>query len=883
MKIVKPSTLALLHKPYRHRGEDRLVVAAVGFFRLGRPAERLLVENIQWPEVTKRLAEGFPLDEVMPKAHAEVLAAATAYAPNGEPVSEMEAAIQVGEVEKRLRVVGERQWLYGLLPLYQVTRPEPFTEMPIGWERAWGGDKHPANPLGRGYVGHRFSALVGENRGAMPNIEYPGRPHRSHARRYVPAGFGPLDPRWTPRIEQMGRPGKKAPEGIYPTLPDDLQWRAFNRAPEDQRLKGAAFAGGEPYRIEGLHPEQPLIEGELPALRARAFIQHQGDTPAEAREVPLAMDTLWLFPDALLGVAIYRGETPIGDADADDVAALMVGYERAADAPRPLEHYRRVLALRTDPETALANALNEGQLTPEKSAARQAELAAEQKSAELREQARQQAILDELDADFWNERGRTPPPGHTPPVAEPPPLGVIAPEAIARGDVDLGEFMERVEALAEKSAAEGDAMIAELTARAASAAQPAEPSTEALEAQYAEAKGRALAETSAETSNVTPAPPPLPENEPLTALPPVNDPPADLTALQRNGRRHAPTPTVPNEPLHPTVARRLGELARALIRDGASLFGRDLAGAQLAGVALPGADLREIQLERADLRGADLRGADLRGAVLTAARLDGADLSGADLREANLSGAEGRGVNLAGARLDQGMAQEAKLPEAELSDAVLDGWVARAIELDGATLDRARLDQAVFIGASLDATRWRGAEGRMAVFADASLKGADWEGCRLERCALLGADLTASRWRGARLERVFFGKGCDLIDADLRELRAQLCNFRESDLSDADLGGARFSQCDFGLARLHRARLEGALLHRSMLMQAELIECEANGADLFHSLARKASFRDSRLDRANLTHVDLTGADFTDTSLKGTTLPAPFRNARRAA
>ena len=862
MKIIKPTTLALLHKPYRHRGEERLVVAALGFFRLAAPAERFLAENTQWPEVTKRLPEGFPLDEVMPKERAEVLAAATAYAPDGEPVSEMESAIQVGEVEKRLRVVGDRQWLYGLLPLYRVTRPEPFTEMPIQWERAWGGDKHPANPLGRGYVGHRFSALVGDNQGPMPNIEYPGRPHRSHARRDLPAGFGPVDPRWSPRMERMGRPGKQAPDGAYPGLPDDLQWRAFNRAPEDQQLKGAVFSGGEPYRIEGLHPTRPVIEGELPNLRARAFIQYQGETPMEAHEVALAMDTLWLFPDARLGVAVYRGSAPISDGDALDVAALMAGYERAADTPRPLTHYREVMALRSDPETALAHALNEGQLTPEKSDTQRAEQAAEQQSAEARELARQQAILDEMDADFWAESGREPPPGHTPPKAQLSPLGLIAPEAIERGEVDLSQFIEKAEALAEAAADAADAQLAE----AAKLIPPKQaPSAAELEAQFQEASARALAPIEAP-----------PGDEPEAS---ANDQPPAMAALQRQARRVAPQPTVPNEPLDPSVAERLGELARELIAAGAPLAARDLAGAQLTGIQLPGADLREIQLERADLRGADLRGADLRRAALTGALLDGADLRGADLREANLSGAHAHGVNLTGARLDQAMAMEADLSDARLDQAILDDWIARDARLNRASFNGARLHRTLLSGAQLAATRWHGADLRMTILAEAALAGADFSGSHMERCALLGADLTASRWQGAELERTFFGRGCTLSNADLRELRAELCNFRESDLSDADLSGARFSQCDFGLARLHHARLEGTLLHRSILMQAELIGCEASGADLFHSLARKASFRDSRFDRANLIRVELTGADFTGASLKRAKLPTMGRAA----
>ena len=36
------------------------------------------------------------------------------------------------------------------------TQPAPFTEMPLGWDRSYGGKKYAQNPLGRldGQIGH---------------------------------------------------------------------------------------------------------------------------------------------------------------------------------------------------------------------------------------------------------------------------------------------------------------------------------------------------------------------------------------------------------------------------------------------------------------------------------------------------------------------------------------------------------------------------------------------------------------------------------------------------------------------------------------------------------------------------------------------------------
>jgi len=209
MKIVKPMTLSLMHRPYRWQGRDRLLVATLGFFALGGRPEALLRDNLQWRKVMSALPPGRPLDELMPKRRGEVLLAGSAYAANGLAVTEQTVRLSVGGVDKRLRVVGDRQWMYGMLPWLQVTEPLPFTQIPLTWNRAYGGAGHPANPEGRGYARNPLAALFGRNHGDMPNLEHPQRPVRGPRRRYAPAGFGQLDVDWTPRRQWIGSYGRR--------------------------------------------------------------------------------------------------------------------------------------------------------------------------------------------------------------------------------------------------------------------------------------------------------------------------------------------------------------------------------------------------------------------------------------------------------------------------------------------------------------------------------------------------------------------------------------------------------------------------------------------------------------------------------------------------
>ena len=900
MKIIKPMTLALLHKPYRQFGENRLVVATLGFFRLGGDGNerRLLTENLQWPELLKALPEGFPLDEVMPKAQPEVLAATTAYAPGGEAVESMECTIAVGDatngVAKRLRVSGEREWLYGLVPLYQVTRPVPFKAMPMDWRRAYGGEGHPANPEGRGYVGHRFSAFVGQNQGVMPNVEYPHAPTRGHAKASAPAGFGPIDPRCQPRAGKLGTYDKQWLENDHPGLPRDLRWEAFNRAPEDQWL-GAPLTGGEPYRIEGLHPTLAVIEGEIPRLRHRAFIRFEGEASDQCREIPLAMDTLWLFPDRRLGVVVQRGQIVVEDSDALDVASLMAAYEHTDDTPRGLDHYQRVQALRLDPETAAAHALNEAQLAPELDAAEAARRAAEQQAAEEAFLADNQALLDELEADFWAEAPADAelikPADYTPPKAELPPMGLIPQAAIERGELDLSAYLANAEALAEAAAEQADAEMKAAEARLAKEL-PEVPADE-KEAADRLAEAKAAAEKRATTLNAEAA-----QLQEVLALAEQSGQPVDpeqraqaeqgvaeALAQQRKGRRTAPNLTVelPAEEHAAAVGAHLGRWVAARIAAGEPLSGRELIGADLRGLDLSGLDLSGILLEGAELSRVSFSGANLSGAVLTAARIEGADFSGADLSEANLSLCAAAGARFTGARLDHGLAAETDLSGADLSHASLSHWSTQRATLDDASLDGAELSHATLLQVSAKRSRWHDAHGFMATLMECDLSEAELSGVRLERCALPALKGERSGWQGAVLERCFFGPGCRLTGARFSATRATLCNWRDADLSGADLTGGTFAQCDFGLADLTNARLRDALLYRAMLMQSTLDGCDAEGVDLFHALARKASFRDARLDRANLVRAEVSEARFDGASLRDIQPKALRKTIGRAA
>src|SRR5579863_9394918 len=66
----------------------------------------------------------------------------TAYAPAGRAVTALDASVAVGPVQKTLRVSGDRVWEKDGTSL-RISSPGPFLQMPINYERAYGGADPP--------------------------------------------------------------------------------------------------------------------------------------------------------------------------------------------------------------------------------------------------------------------------------------------------------------------------------------------------------------------------------------------------------------------------------------------------------------------------------------------------------------------------------------------------------------------------------------------------------------------------------------------------------------------------------------------------------------------------------------------------------------------
>ena len=881
MKIIKPLTLGILHQPYRFQGRHRLAIAALGFFALGRSEERFLVDNLQWPKVLPQLPAGQPLDHVLPKAHAEVMLCGAAHAQ--KPVEAMPVRLQCGPVDKRLRVFGDRRWDRTWSRSVCVHAAKPFTAMPLTLERAYGGKGHD-NPLGCGLLPALSWLQV--QAGKMPNIEYPDQPVLPGRREQPYAAFAPQ------QLAHAGR--KRAASGTYdqrwlkedfPGLPRDFDFSLYNLAPRDQQFRGR-FAGGEAYRLEGLHPTEAVLAGSLPAMRARAFVLAQGQGADAAQEVALHCDTVWFFPEVSVGLMVYRGEVPVADSDALDIDTVMVAYDAAA-RPRPIAHYREVMALRRDPQTAALHAFNESQLAPMRSPQAQAEREAARSRQAHVAQTHRQALLDETMEEFWQRSGMDKPKDYRSPQAPAPLLPAVSADALAEGDFDLAELYACAQVLADEARRDGEAKLAALSAQLPAGPAPPEKS---LIQQTDEALARAAQPAYDLQTPAQQAPLPSELVDALAlaerAAPGTVDPVqlaqaraalAGLPALQRAARAAAPQPTTLKEPLPDPVAQALGERMLAMHRTGELLAGRDFAGAWLRGADLRRADLRQVQLERADLTGACLAGADLSAAALTAALLDDADLSGCRLHGANLCGSSARNASFANAVLTGAHAYDASWRGADLRGAQLDDALLMRIDLSDARLDDSRLTRTVLMQAKAPDSRWVGSRWSMCVAPSADFTGACFDGATLSRSVLMDASLAGSSWQGASLDTVYAGGKSDWRDSELSLMRANKCGWRGSNLAGACLDGAVLTSCDFGEADLSGARMRGAQLYRSLFMRSRLRGIDAGNASFFQALCRKADFSDAGLEGAVLVQADMSEAAMRGARMAGARVDRPAR------
>lgn len=316
--------LTLTSLPLLVAGQLRLSFTLSLGFALNDPQSRIIPPGEAWEAFATALdPEGIP-DMGLPKPAAEWLLAGSACAPAGTETTGLPVDVTVGNLQRRFLVAGDAEDDRVSAP-----SPRPFRNMPLSWNRTWGGTDQPDNPLGCGLV--RENGIL-----RLPNVtdrDLPsGLPGSASPACPGPMGF------WPARMTGLGTYDNTWLHTRWPGVPDDFDWSFYHLAQPCQRFSGY-LSGCEHFRVTNMHPDHAVIEGRLPCLRVRLFADYGGEQKPDWREAAVHADTLWLLPNALAGLILWHTTLPSVDERGTDIFRIVAALEAADEAPRPAEDF----------------------------------------------------------------------------------------------------------------------------------------------------------------------------------------------------------------------------------------------------------------------------------------------------------------------------------------------------------------------------------------------------------------------------------------------------------------------------------------------------------------------------------------------------------------
>lgn len=936
MRIRKPPRLGLLTHCFEDRRRFHQVVTMFGCFSFDDP-DTLRPEPAMWDFVKDELA-GKALDLGMPKLRGEVLVHGRACAPGGQPVPAMQVSVAVGKMRKALLVFGDRHWqLEGrLVGRLGISEPESFAEMPLSWNRAFGGAGFAANPLGKGWLPAKAEVHLHP----LPNVEPPDGAMTSPDQSPVPAGFAPWELTWPQRGSSSGTYDEAWLAEHAPGLPPDAEWAMFNAAPLDQRIDGF-FAGGEAVTIAGMHPTRPIIETRLPRLRPRAFVTREDGEQPRFSEVPLTLETVWLFPHALTGIVAWRGVVTVAEDDGSDIRHLLLAYEHQDTAPRGKAHYMEALGnrLKRGPESA-ALLKDYGDIAPpERDAAAIAAAATlQERASTLAERIRKRVgqvpappempktkMFQAYDDALGRARALLARVGKSPRQHLPQDLVVMStrgfpmlnprhgarfahlmPQGKLGDDAAMAGFIARWDGFAADKLREAEKHFGETGRFAGSNLSAALTRVEREPGEQVRKGQTDIREHILSIGGGVPG-----MEEAAGVVQGVKDNAdgyvreAETLEKMENQLRIAQkraADTVRKEVLgdevqelkslhNAVLAQR--ERARAAFEQftymGAAAQAAKDAGNKAvilrkqaedaARATLPWAEIHALRAvpDRVVRGQVEIENAMARAAFFDRKTLTGCDLKGLDMEQRRFVGmvlhqVDMRGAGLMGADLSRAIITAGRLANADMTGISLKGATLDKVVGTGAVMAKADLTEARFVDADLAGADFRDAVLENAVFIRCRLDGADFTGCRMAQVQFQKCSMAGLRAAGAHLTRVLFAE-CDLRNADFSGLRGEKALFVRSVGDGASLAGARAESLRLlGGSRFLGADLTNARLKLAGMVGVRLDGARIDGARLDQSVLMGASLHGVSARNISGHRAVFRAADLREADLRGARL-----------
>lgn len=909
MQTIKPLQLSPVNRSFTYQRQHYYSLGALLGFELS--TGKTLLEQELWEKVAET-PEIQILDAGFPKPQAEFLVYGCAETPDRKPATELSVSIQVGDLKKQLRVLGEGYWR-GLPGFKQQKVDTPFTRVPLSRDRAFGGEGFADNPEGQGY--QAITTEDGESLYPITQLQLLNSPAQKPGQVLPLAYTCAMDLMAAQRQPYAGTYDDAYLQQAMPGLPDDFDWLFCQDALPDQRFKSSTLPAGAPYLLQHLNAKLPLIKGQLPHWQAVAWVlqQHKNQSAATPQSVQLKAETLILVPNQNLGIMVYRGQIQVSRDDARDIKALMLALEDPA-APKPDAHYIDQLHKRSDQDNAWRYLLDTQPLLPAQITCGMALLIGQgdmptidmplvDKAKYLIEENQAQAMQQlEAERQSLQQQGMDLPPIPAPP---PPPEWQAKMEALLAkilpkkpdGSPDLAKIdfdaMQEIKPLAEEVKSqemvkiqqelipqlEALLLVPELKDQYSKIQQkidlllnPPRPKwprieldaslnqmIEQLEKEIQEIKNTDLLQQQA-PEKAREIEQQLQDSIKKVADAKVQlaDAPAKIKATYRMGAEHIDQ----GAPLLDAEQRLL---LRQQVLDAISrkqpLPTDDLSDLDLSNQQLDGVDFSECYMEGINLSGSSLKGARLTGVIMVYANLHQADFSDADLT----------GANIGASRIEQARFHQAIMTETNLNKAQI-----LSSDFTGAQMDKTQWMQASIQGCNFSESSMKQLNLVDPVFTDCDFSGADlcqsnlvnpvFNQCRFDRfkadgCNLVKMQATGSSFVAAQLNNARFVGGCQLDDSNFSQAQMAMASLREASVKNSRFDGAQMEQADLELANLTSSSLKKANLYRANLANtnftaATLEDANLMEAVLYHACVVNADLRGANLYAANLLYME---------------------------
>lgn len=294
--------------PNEHGKHELIVVVKATFeslqaLKLASDMQPIHQKDIFWGEPQSSSLR-YANEMHLGKPGTDILVHAHAYAPNGQAVTQTDVSIQVGQNSLQLKVFGDRSWQGR-----QASSPKQFVRIPLVYEYAFGAALNEFNPVGRSET-------------LLANIEDPMSPVENTKSNPVPTCPGPIASHWKTRYPLAGTFDQNWQETRLPYLPCDYD-RRFNHSAHPQLQTQQPLQGGEPYRLQGVHPIE-VFEGKLPfcPLKLNVVLKDQ----LSGTKLALKYDTVHFEPDAdQLHVSWRANHVCLNNAQ--DIVSISMDFE----------------------------------------------------------------------------------------------------------------------------------------------------------------------------------------------------------------------------------------------------------------------------------------------------------------------------------------------------------------------------------------------------------------------------------------------------------------------------------------------------------------------------------------------------------------------------